>query len=178
MTFEEFLDELARMVAGADPEAVATVILVLTGLVTAIAVFSLICYLLTAIGFAKIFKKAGDKGWKAFIPIVNDYTRFKIAWDVKSFWVWFAAMVVMNIAPLFGESIVVSLVSLAACIVVIVYFVKLCLHIAKAFGRGKGTAALLFFFTSIMSLVLGFGKAEYVGRLRSGSESNAMEEEA
>lgn len=164
MTFDEFLDVLAQAIAGSNPEDVAAMILVLTGLVTAIAVVAFVGYLVTAIGFAKMFKKAGQSGWKAFIPILNDYTRFQIAWDSKSFWIWFLTMAILHVAPIFGDGIVVSLISLAACIVAIVYVIKLYLKFAKAFGRGAGTAVLLFFFPFIMSLVLGFGKAKYIGK--------------
>lgn len=162
MTFEQFIEALAQTVAGANPDDVAGAILVLSGLIITSVVIAFIGYLITAIGFAKIFKKADERGWKAFIPIVNVYTRFKIAWSPKSFWIWFLAMVVSSIVPLFGDGLVVSLVSLVVSIIGIIYIIKLYFKFAKAFGKGAGTAVLLFFFPFIMSLVLGFGKAEYV----------------
>ena len=35
-------------------------------------------YILAIIGSYKLFLKAGEKGWKAIIPILNEYTRFKL----------------------------------------------------------------------------------------------------
>lgn len=35
-------------------------------------------YLLASPGYYKLFEKAGEKGWKAFIPFLNEYTTLKI----------------------------------------------------------------------------------------------------
>lgn len=169
MTFEEFLDVLVQAIERSNPDDVAAMILVLSGMVVTIAVIAFIGYLLTAIGFAKIFKKAGEKGWKAFIPFLNDYTRFKIAWNTKAFWIWIITMAITNIAPAFGDGLIVSLVTFVAGIIFIVCVCKMYFNFAKAFGKGAGTAVLLFFFPFIMSLVLGFGKAEYIRKLSSES---------
>ena len=40
---------------------------------------------------------------------------------------------------------------------------KAALDEALAFGKGKGWAAMLFFFPFIVTLILGFGSAEYLG---------------
>lgn len=167
MTFDQFLDVLIQAIENSNPDDVAAMILVLSGIATVIAAVAFIGYILTAIGFSKIFKKAGEKGWKAFIPFLNDYTRFKIAWNTKAFWIWLLTLSITNIAPVFGDGLIVSLINIVAGIVFIVCVVKLYLNFAKAFGKGAGTAVLLFFFPFIMSLVLGFGKAEYVGNLSS-----------
>lgn len=163
MTFDQFLEELAVAVAGATPDQVAGAVLVITGIIASIAVISLLGYLLTAIGFAKIFKKAGEKGWKAFIPIFNVYTRFKIAWNTKFFWIWLLIMVITSIVPILGDGVIISLISLVASLIGVGCIIKLYLKFSAAFGKGAGTAVLLFFFPFIMSLVLGFGKAEYIG---------------
>lgn len=162
MTAEQTLDILLEAIVDTNPDDLAAAIMLLAGIVITIGVISLIGYLVTALGFSKIFKKAGEKGWKAFIPIFNVYTRFKIAWNVKSFWIWFLAMAVAYCAPYLGQNAVISVLTLAAGIVGIAFTIKLYVNFAKAFGKGVGTALLLYFFPFIMSLVLGFGKAEYV----------------
>ena len=41
--------------------------------------------------------------------------------------------------------------------------IKLCIRNAKSFGKGAGCGVLMFFFPFIVTLILGFGKAEYIG---------------
>lgn len=63
-----------------------------------------LCILIIVIAKWIIFKKAGEKWWKAIIPIYNDYILFKIAWHKKWFlWVLFPPMfVIMKIIILFN----------------------------------------------------------------------------
>ena len=48
--------------------------------------------------------------------------------------------------------------------------VKLNIRMAKSFGRTKGWGVLLFFFPFIVSLILGYGKAEYIGNTTTKTE--------
>ena len=43
-------------------------------------------FFISAIGHRKMFQKAGEAGWKAFIPLYNDFVCFKFSWNTKLFW--------------------------------------------------------------------------------------------
>ncbi|MBR3180462.1 signal peptidase I [Candidatus Saccharibacteria bacterium] len=86
----------------------------------------------------KIFKKAGEEGWKALIPIYNVYTLLNI----------------LSMEPLLC---LLSFVPGAWFILSIVMDVKL----AQSFKKGTGFALGLIFLGPIFSLILAFGSAKY-----------------
>ena len=88
----------------------------------------------------KLFKKAGQPGWAAIIPFYNSYILAKITWGNG----WFF---------LFG------FLPLGNIVFLIFTWIKL----AKAFGKGGGYAAGLFFLPFIFLPMLGFGRAVYQG---------------
>lgn len=53
-----------------------------------IILITLLIFLLPAPGVAKLFEKAGEKGWKAYIPFYNTYTMLKIANRPKHWVYW------------------------------------------------------------------------------------------
>lgn len=63
-----------------------------------------------------------------------------------------------------SESAGLLLVAAAAGIACIVIEIKQTIKMAKAFGKGAGFGVLLFLFPYIMAPVLGFGKAQFIGK--------------
>ena len=126
------------------------------------AVGGLVWFFLSAIGYFKMFQKAGQRSWFAFIPLLRDFAMFKMAWTVKAFII---NTVLLAVFELCGESenILVGLVAAIAGIAWIVVQVKLLLRVAKSFGKGTGWALLLFFVPFVSTMILGFGSAEYQG---------------
>lgn len=47
--------------------------------------FGVVWYVLYAFGAYRLFQKAGITGWLAWIPIVNEYFTYKIAWNSEAF---------------------------------------------------------------------------------------------
>lgn len=134
----------------------------LTAVIAAIlTTFGIALYFIGAIGYYKMFQKAGEKGWKAFIPFYNDYIRFRIAWDVKQYWPYLISIIAVELLS-WTDNFIVSLILLAAAVVAIVYMAKLAVYTAKAFGKGTGWGVLFLFFPFISSLIVGFGDAQYV----------------
>ena len=89
----------------------------------------------------KIFEKAGESGWKIFIPFYSTYTLFRIAG--RNGW-WFLGMGVPVL------SLVVA--------------VMLALDLAKHFGKSTVFAIFgLILFPYVGALMLAFGEAQYVG---------------
>ena len=154
------MDELTIALQTMDPAALEAAIIGLGGLIFVGLAFALIRYLMIAIGYSKMYRKAGVAGWKAFIPVYNTYNNYKISWTGKMFFLSAALYIATCFLGAFTEG-AMALVSMAASIALIVVAVKQNLKMAKCFGKGAGTAIALILFPGITSLVLGFGKAEY-----------------
>jgi len=119
--------------------------------------------IITAIGYWKVFTKAGEAGWKGIIPIVNMYTRYKLVWSVPMFWVAFLLLAVSTITMTQHWPLVSALRGLAGLgffIINVLSFHKL----SKAFGHDVGFTAGLFLFEPIFALVLGFDGSRFTGR--------------
>lgn len=114
-------------------------------------------YMVVVIGIAvlqiiamwKVFEKAGQKGWKAIIPIYNMVILFKIAGLSP----WLLLVYLAGIIPFVGW------------IAALVLNVVTCTKLSNAYGKGGGFAVGLFFLPTIFYMILGFGKAEYQGVL-------------
>lgn len=100
----------------------------------------LVVALLSIIAEWKIFTKAGEKGWYSLIPILREYTLVKIA-DGN------------------GVKFLLFLIPF----VNLIYGILLDFRLASAYGKGTGFALGLIFLPNLFLLILGFGKAEYIG---------------
>lgn len=54
-------------------------------------VVSLVTRLLVGLGWFKMFEKAGKPGWYGFVPLLGEYTAFRMTWDDFSMSAIFAA---------------------------------------------------------------------------------------
>src|SRR3982751_1087713 len=77
-------------------------------------------FLLVAIGLWKVFEKAGQPGWASIIPIVNLYFLCKVA-GRPGWWL----LLLLICFPIF--------------------YIILCIDVAKRFGQGGGFAVGLIF---------------------------------
>ncbi len=111
-----------------------------TGFAIGYLIFYLAIIVVTIIADWKIFTKAGKPGWASIVPFYNLYVTFEIAG--------------MN-----GWMFLLTLIP----IVNIVVLIMLCINLAKAFGKGAGFAVGLIFLTTIFTLILAFGSAQYQG---------------
>ena len=163
MTTEMMMNEMMATIEAMDPEILAGGLLVVAGIFAAIFALGVIRYLLTAIGYSKMYRKAGEAGWKAFIPVYNTYNNYKISWTGKFFFLS-AALYILVTALSNSAMLAAQLAVIAAGIALIVVTVKQNIKMAKLFGKGFGTGIALIFFPGITSLVLGLGKAEFQGQ--------------
>ena len=154
------VNELIAAVEAMDPVVVGGAALTITAILAATLICGLIRYLMKAIGYSKMYRKAGVAGWKAFIPVFNTYNNYEISWTGKFFFLYAALFVLFNVLS-GGTALAVQLLAAAAGIALIVVDMKQNLKMAKAFGKGAGTGIALFFFPGITALVLGLGKAEF-----------------
>lgn len=133
---------------------------------------------LLAVAHWRMFTKAGEKGWKALVPIYSDYTLFKLVWNTRSFWIYTGLALAMVLSMAFSGSYAIvngQLVGLAggnmflgtvtfiSSIGLLFYMLMLVMNTATAYGKGNVFAIGLFLLPNVFSLILGFGSAEYRG---------------
>ena len=131
------------------------ILVVLTTIMSVTAIIVLILKVLTIIGKWKAFKKAGQSGWKALIPIYNQIVLCEIT-DINPWWV---AIVIFGDILLLFVPIVGPIVSFA---VSIYYSIVLNISIAKSFGQSEGFGFGLCFLSPFFWIVLGFNKSKYI----------------
>ena len=131
-------------------------------MVIVVLVVSLLYYVITALGLGRMLRKAGEPAWKAWIQGYNLYILYKRCWTAKMFWIWLALdFVCMLVNKLNSDNLILSLIVIVFGIASIVIMAKQCGRVARAYGRGIGTAVGLFFFPMIFDCILGFGKSVY-----------------
>ena len=119
----------------------------LASLISTYSLIILAFYVLIIVAQWKIFTKAGQEGWKAIIPIYKAVVLYKIIGLSP----WLLLLYLLSVVPVVGWIISVALS--------IVSTVKL----AKAFNQSTAFIFGLLFLSPIFQMILGFGKAEYVG---------------
>jgi hypothetical protein len=102
--------------------------------------FSALIFIMTVLGFVRVFEKAGRAWWEALVPVYNIYILTKIV-GKPGWWT------VLFFIPL--VNIVIGFIVLH----------KLC----KLFGKGTWFAIGLFFFPIIFYPILGLGDSEFHG---------------
>ena len=153
------INEMMTAIEAMDPTIVGGAVLGVAAVLAVTAICALIRYLLTAIGYSKMYRKAGVAGWKAFIPVYNTYNNYKISWNVKMFALSIALYILMGASN--STMLALQLAAGAAAIALMVVAFKQNIKMAKLFGKGAGTGIALMFFPGITSLILGLGKAEF-----------------
>jgi hypothetical protein len=120
------------------------------------AIISFALVLLLIIAEWKIYVKAGQPGWAVIVPFYNIYILLKIAGKPG----WLVFLLLGMFIPIIN-----ILVMIAAFVISII----VSLDIAKAFGRSSMFGFfLLFLFSPIGYMILGYGKSQYVGAENSG----------
>lgn len=143
------------------------------------ALISIAVLVLGIIAGWKIFKKAGQPGWKILIPFYNAYILFKIVG--MNFWGWFAALLGCSLIYGFFGGVTFTDITettngiyfsmnmntigwiayVAEAIISIVMMAILSKRLATAFKKGTGFAVGLFFLPFIFEMILAFGSAKY-----------------
>lgn len=110
------------------------------------------------IGLWGIFSKAGEKEWKAIVPIYNQIKLLKIC----KLSPWFIILHLSWIVPFFGyiAGRDISWISIIAGICTLIYRFVLAIRLGEAFKKGDVFSFFLAFFPSILYPVLGCSKNE------------------
>ena len=160
MTTDMMINEMMATLEAMDPEILAGGLVVVAGIFAAIFALTVIRYLLIAIGYSKMYRKADIAPWKAFIPVYHTYNNYKLSWNGKMFFLAAALYILLSVLG-GAEALAIQLAVIAAGIALMVVTVKQNIKMAKLFGKGTGTGIALIFFPGITSLILGLGKAEF-----------------
>ncbi len=140
-----------------------------TALVIASGSFCAIMIAFCVVCMWKIFAKAGEKGWKALIPIYNIYILWKIGWGSNRFFhaflaIFFAAYI-LDVITSFGDLAwtIGRCLFFAAVAFACVYSVIMNIHLAHRFGKSTIFGILLLFLIPPAGFaILAFTKADYV----------------
>ena len=166
-TYTYSVGDLEAMMS--DPQfaaAMEELVPVIGGVLLGAAAVILILSILMIAALWKIFKKAGTGGWKALIPVYNEYTLFKISWKPRYFWIslllGLAVSVLGEISAYLSDYAMFFAIAMFACaIIALVIEIKVIFKLAKAFRKGVGFGLGLLFLPVIFYPILGFGKAKY-----------------
>ena len=111
--------ELITAIEAMDPVTLGSAAIASTVIILTVAFITLIRYLLQAIGYSKMYRKAGEAGWKAFIPVYNTYNNYKISWNGKMFFLSAALYILLSVLG-GAEALAIQLAISAAAIALIV----------------------------------------------------------
>ncbi len=114
------------------------------------------------IGNWMLFEKAGHHGWESIIPIYSSYVAYKLYWGNG----WFF-LIPIALVGLTG----VAHVGFVFSILLLIFRIFSVRKKARAFGyNGIGFAVLLYFFDTIVSIVMGVSADHpYIGVPQDGS---------
>jgi hypothetical protein len=112
------------------------------------AVLGIIIYVWTALALSALFRKAGEPGWKGWVPVYNEFVLLQLG----GFSGW---LVLLAFVPLLN--IVYAVVRIMA-----IY------RISVSFGYGVGMTVLGALIFVIWASVLGFGSARWIGEPAAG----------
>lgn len=135
---------------------------------TSLGIIALIYQILLIIAQWRIFTKAGEAGWKSVIPILSQYTAFKIAWKPSMFWVSVLfsvlAAILVGLSSIFAElTMILMWLDVLVIAIVAVFGIIFTHKLSRAFRHGVPFTLGLLFLQPIFILILGFGSSEYHG---------------
>ncbi len=130
----------------------------LTGGLVALAVILILVLIavliILIIAECKVFAKAGEKWWKALIPVYNSWVQIKFAGLA---WWWFVIFCGLS---LLGAGLKADATAIVSMLLLLTSF-NLNYNLARKFGKGNGYAFLCTFLPFIGYPMLAFGSATY-----------------
>ncbi len=136
--------------------AYLSILLVIFAIVVS-SVFSIL-FISKKIGMWGIFNKAGEKEWKAIIPIYNQITLLKIC-KLKP---WYILLYIDFIVPALGyfAGRDVKWITIIMLIGFVIYRYMISIRLGQAYKKGDIFSFFMAFFPSVLFTVLGHSKNE------------------
>lgn len=169
-----------------NPQEAAAGAFILGGLFAGVIIVSIIVSIMLVIAGWKIFKKAGEPGWKILIPFCNIYVYLKILNLKNWFWFMLALDVLLLVSCIackfdlylvmtgdanqveaylnsydFGANPMVIISFVLFTVYSIILSILSAYRLSKVFGHGIGFTIGNLFLPEIFWLILGFGKSKY-----------------
>lgn len=122
-----------------------------------------IIYVITCFPITKILAKAGEKEWKGWVPILNEFCMYKISWSTAVFWL----MILLGLVYGFSSTALemsTDIVSEIIYVIIVILYVVFSYKLSKVFNHGIGFAIGLIFLPVIFYYIIVFGNSEYVGK--------------
>ncbi|WP_314505716.1 DUF5684 domain-containing protein [uncultured Microbacterium sp.] len=101
-------------------------------------------YVWTALALSAVFRKSGERSWKAWVPFLNLAT-------------------LLQLGGFSGWLVLLVLVPFAGQLVVWVLLIAACYRVNVAFGHGVGMTVLAALVLPVWASILGFGPARWLG---------------
>lgn len=142
-----------------------SILTIFAAIMIPLIVISLIWFVITIIGYWKLFEKAGQPGWKSIIPIYNEYCIYKIGWNGGIYWLnlLLNALSGFFLYQMGVEQVIIwVLLSLLVSVLALILRVVFCIKLAQAYNKSGAFAIGLILFYPIFMLILAFGDGEYV----------------
>lgn len=121
-------------------------------LLTLAILLTVALYVWTAASLHAMFRKAGEEGWQAWVPVLNTIVLLRLG-GFSGWWV------VLAFVPLVNVVFVV--------ILVMAYY-----RISRAFGFGAGMTVLAFLLLPVWSSILGWGSARWLGAAHAAGHAH------
>ncbi len=141
----------------------------------ALAMCLLVWAVCTVIANVHIFQKAGEGGWKSFVPIYNSYVTYKISWKPLWFWVsalLFAASVALNCL---SHNVVLDTIAIVVTVAAALIHVVGLHRLSKSFGHGAPFTLGLVLLHPVFILILGLGGSAYQGNSCKRTDAPAQD---
>lgn len=119
---------------------------------TGSSTFETLFWIASCVGMYKMFEKAGEKGWKAFIPFYNMYNQCRIVMgDTRWFTYYLITFFALILVPILG-------------LIAFLYVnYQICKATAKAYGMPDPYAWGFLLLSPVFNCMAGFGEASYYG---------------
>ncbi len=141
---------------GSTEEVLFGLLIIVGALLLVIALIGLVFLILDVIGKWRMFKKAGESGWKALIPVYSTYIQCEIV-GISPWWL-LVIFICYLIASFFTPFKFI-------CEIVVVYFsIIISLSTARSYGKTDGFGIGLFLLSPVFNMILGFDNSKYEGK--------------
>jgi hypothetical protein len=121
---------------------------ILTSIMIGSAVCVVIFYVLCAIFMMKVFQKANQQGWKAWVPIYNSW----VLLELGGYKGWIALLMIAGVIPCIGT---------IAQIVAYVFIIMAAYQIGLKLGKGGGWTVLYIFLPFVWAAILGLSQDQW-----------------
>lgn len=124
-------------------------------------IWALIWLVASVVGNWKIFKKAGEAGWKALIPFYGSYVMYKLTWHTVVFWLSGVIVLINLLCSSLSRANVVMVLGTFLALTNAAIHIEHMHRLAVCFQKKIWFTVGLVLLKPVFILVLGFDKSTY-----------------